>query len=796
MKIISAFLLLVLMLVCNACHQNNETPIQSDFISNEILTEDETYYENVYRPINVYSDNVFTGDIQITESEILVSYWEVRPTRREFQIYDRDGQFLREEITPSLYGYTNLICLENGQFLANSYKYTNDSMCQSIVLLDGDGTVIAQSEYFNVPDLSSDFLFYADDCILYQSDYTLWFFESPTAVPMVYELPCDISQMARLEDGTFLIYGGRESFGTLSTFYCFDLESGSCEEYIDPTTGKRPRDLFLDATLEERAIVQYYDVQLIYCDGEYYANTEDGLMVYRDGAVKEIINWSNSCIDRDSITIKNIVSDDCILVDAVNLLNESHDIQLLVKTEERRTKPREVVRIATIGMDQFFRELLSAAVIQFNRNNFDYKVELTDYYDAYDQSVHGIMRTADQDAFRQAKFEEDLLSGITYDAYFFPKQSKNRDLLADKGLLADLTPYLDEDAIFSCVEGAYRTGDGIVAMPFVMELSTLITNQDNLSSETKLTREVLYDVAAKLGDDETLFAVNPYENLKTIGLFDFLDIEGKTCSYDTDAFAEYVDFLADVKEGNYTDDTYERVHAINQPERIYYTPVVEFALTSGDALEDGKQNCVKFYEFDLNAVDAIYAMLLNFKGQDINYCGYPSDEGTAVLLDAEMLLSLSSLAASPDGVGAFMNFLLSDEIQASKRVAEGGLPVSRTAMEKVFPVGYIYYFPQIDVGNEKSDWYSTHKKALTLSYHYYSERQEGYFQDLITFLQVTEDDRDKFIRFLDSAVMKTNSDKVLSDIISEELSYTESGERSAAETGKILQSRIYIYINE
>lgn len=63
-------------------------------------------------------------------------------------------------------------------------------------------------------------------------------------------------------------------------------------------------------------------------------------------------------------------------------------------------------------------------------------------------------------------------------------------------------------------------------------------------------------------------------------------------------------------------------------------------------------------------------------------------------------------------------------------------------------------------------------------------------------VQFTDEDRDLFLRFLDRAVMRTSADAKLQEILSEELSYVESGIRSPAEAAAILQSRVSIYLAE
>ena len=371
-----------------------------------------------------------------------------------------------------------------------------------------------------------------------------------------------------------------------------------------------------------------------------------------------------------------------------------------------------------------------------------------------------------------------------------------RDMLSDKGLLADLSEYISEDQLLHCVETAYTTSDGIVALPFFMRLSTLVTTQFTLSSRTKLTREVLYEMAANLKPGEALFAEDVYTNLKTIGQYDFLDLESETCSFDSAEYTEYLEFLLQLKDGAYTDEDLQVLYY----ETYGSDYCQEYCLLSMDATDIINQNRLKFVSMDLYTVNSISAMLLCFSGQNINYCGYPSDEGTAVLLSSDAMFSMSAQAVNVEGAAAFMQYLLSDEIQTCSRVKTFGLPVSRSAMEEVFPVGYIYYCvgtPSRIITEDR--WIAYHPEAVVLKYKYTSESwsvEEKESNNVFASVRVTEDDRDLFIRFLDRAVVKTSSDTTLREILDEEVSYVEAGIRSAAEGGRILQDRVKIYLSE
>ena len=98
-----------------------------------------------------------------------------------------------------------------------------------------------------------------------------------------------------------------------------------------------------------------------------------------------------------------------------------------------------------------------------------------------------------------------------------------------------------------------------------------------------------------------------------------------------------------------------------------------------------------------------------------------------------------------------------------------------------------------------NSWTALHPDAFYMKVICSDERMDEYNQkanNVFSVIRVTEEDRDLFMRFLDRAVARTAADDTLRSIIDEELSYVESGVRAPAEAGKILQSRVGIYLAE
>ena len=61
---------------------------------------------------------------------------------------------------------------------------------------------------------------------------------------------------------------------------------------------------------------------------------------------------------------------------------------------------------------------------------------------------------------------------------------------------------------------------------------------------------------------------------------------------------------------------------------------------------------------------------------------------------------------------------------------------------------------------------------------------------------MTAHERAQFLDFFENSRMRTNADPFIKEIIEEEVSFWKGNARTLEETTKIIQSRVWIYINE
>ncbi|MCQ2432663.1 MAG: hypothetical protein MJ175_08685 [Clostridia bacterium] len=758
----------------------------------EVQAEAELYYENMFRYYPCRYDMAVVQNIRPALSaggyiygfginEVYGGIWLMK--------FDMHGNLVSES---KMGGYTtkcSVIDEDRYMIAANFGGYSG----LTAAILKEDGSVIDYVEKLPVADHPSspyveqeygkqvsDILIYlGDDCILVGYYFDLYVFRNGLSGGAVrVDLPGAIEGIERLDDHTLLMFSPKQMNDTWeSLFHTIDMDTGEVSPYAYDDAHPDPTKIFEN--------IEY----LYYQDGTYYARCKDGIYSYRDGERKFLLSWEESYLNSGTIDIIQVLNDDCFVVGYKNALTLANETGCLIRETLQREKPRQVVTLASVGISQEYNRFVQSAVDEFNRSSTEYLVYYHDYESVYRLSYD--VSWSQRAELAQQDFEFDLINGVVYDSYIFPGDSTNLKMLSDKNALIDLSPYLDEGQLFGCVEDYCRGGNGILGVPFFFRLSTLITQQDTLASTKKLTWDLLYEFAENLKPGESLFDEKMFERLKQIGPNDFIDSEQKTCSFDSEEYIRYLQLLREIYEGKYYDIRASVIITEHTTPFENYESHQGFELLGVDAQKRSQSGQLKFSLWDFCTRKSLDALMLAYQHQNINYCGYPSKNETAVLMDSDAILSVTSIAECPEGAAAFMKYLFSDYIQASQAVSHFGLPVTKSALKAIFPIGHIYYFPT-DVASVYDD--PVLKDAISFFGIVQDKptNYDGYFAHVY----VTDEDCEKFIRFLDRARAIKGCNSVVRSIIDEEVSYYVGGVRSAEDTARIIQNRLYIYLNE
>ena len=150
-------------------------------------------------------------------------------------------------------------------------------------------------------------------------------------------------------------------------------------------------------------------------------------------------------------------------------------------------------------------------------------------------------------------------------------------------------------------------------------------------------------------------------------------------------------------------------------------------------------------------------------------------------------MSVFSDSAVHGGCKAFIDYMLSEEIQNSDVVIESSIPVTKEALSAAIDT-YRYYYYVAD-GEDYLGVADISSKHLTI---WDEEIEDGRITEIV----ITDEDKAAMMDFFENCHMETGFDPVVKQIVEEELSFWNGGARTLEETAKIIQSRVWIYLNE
>lgn len=485
-----------------------------------------------------------------------------------------------------------------------------------------------------------------------------------------------------------------------------------------------------------------------YLDKGLLINFSDSLYLldFETGTLQELFMWANLGINYSDVRNICVLSDGSIAaaLSEETFGNTTYEIAYIYKAPQTK----QVLTLGTFSSSVS----LASAVTEFNRTSTEYRIEIKQYYDPMtDRSVGG---TGYQDAL--TRFHLDIASGDCPDLRCIDYDSLST--YADKGLLENLSPYLEKSGIeiLDSVKSGYTFDGELAAIPPLVQLRTIVGRSDVLSGLDSWTLEEMIEFAEAY-PDKNLFNVSPERMLNiclSFNLSKFVDFAGGTCSFETEAFCKVLSFCKGYAGRN-------KVSSENLIDIADY-----------DAL---------LYEVTLYT-PADYTALVNFyEGSDIAFIGYPCDSGCgAVLEDYKGAYSISALSEHKDAAWSFIEQLLLSGVSANASGLGYGYPSANTIREAYFESVMSEPWTEPEEGEkpERRVIHSTTRSSKKFIYYVPFESELQAILELLDGAETTT---------LDSTVM---------EIILENAADYFSEEKTAEETAKQIQSRVKIYLSE
>lgn len=495
-----------------------------------------------------------------------------------------------------------------------------------------------------------------------------------------------------------------------------------------------------------------------------------------------------------------VIDDETILLSRWDDTNGSNSFTLYLY---RITRTAQTVTsketITLLNHSLYSEDMLTNAVYQFNRTNEHYQINLVNDKTFMEED-------------RIAKIEQILLNGTGADM-ILPHTPEELFLYFDKNAFVDLNPHIG-DKVFGCIRGLYGEGEAMYIVPMSFSFTTLIANSNVLRGKP-LTWENFYAVRDSLPDGVE-FAVPRYQainasyiddngnrvsaaerydlpqTLYDLSLSDYADWNAQTTTYDTDAFRDMILCLQSMAET--MDDT------VGGIENCAYIGQggSGTAVSNGSLINRLRGGGVAFAEVEFAEVEH-FSLMQRLFGDETSYeiCGYPSSDGGSVAV-RDVTTPLTVLESSPNKEGCieFLEFLLSNEWQ--NHPDNSFLPVTSEALAARLEDQQYYYYRKYGI-NTLDKPGGGH---ITLQLPYTTKDYDDSFgdtektEDDFYVYSMTDEHRRALLNFFETIKIRTTADEKILSIVNEELSYWKNNARTLVETTKIIDGRVWIYLNE
>ena len=220
----------------------------------------------------------------------------------------------------------------------------------------------------------------------------------------------------------------------------------------------------------------------------------------------------------------------------------------------------------------------------------------------------------------------------------------------------------------------------------------------------------------------------------------------------------------------------------------YYSAKPVYNVQYQKLMEDFSTGEVRYIPIQLATIDGLGAIRLAFP--DGQYCGYPD---APAVVSGLCSFGIYKDAKNPEGALAFLRYLLSDAVQNAAIVSEYNFPVTRAAVENELAYDhYVYYATVQNLDNRTDDaQFRTYCEKKWTG----EDPKNGVRSVNRQTVPYTDADR-AILRNITENAAVTTPDPTLTGIIHEEVDAYIGGARDAAETARVLKSRVEVYLGE
>ena len=494
-------------------------------------------------------------------------------------------------------------------------------------------------------------------------------------------------------------------------------------------------------------------------DYAYYRCDMDGIWGVADADETLLCSFAHSFLSAADIEELYVLSADAFLARYRDPVQKTGRWTLLLPSDERVEK--RPVRIALVSAfpEPDYHTLCNA----FNQSGTTYFARLTDY-----SSGNTEMRYT----YAAERFQMDLLSGESYDLYFFSgyADTQLRQTLYANGSLADISAVYTDNLLPAIRKAYLETNGAAYSVPYRMGYTFLAAGKERDGS--------LQTMRALLDGGKSLAGVDIGGVMSRV----FCDglIEERECAFTSPAYLAFLEFLR--LQNEHCTKEYGFTSNVRYPEGH-----MAFCFSDKDLIAALRNDKIAYLRMNISQ-PWMTAIAKEIFGTS-NPLGFPTlDGGSAAYAHPEGTMSIPKTAQETMGAMAFLRFYLSDATQSL--LSASALPLTESALKKATAARY-YYLER----NEKSQ----NQRCEYRKYAAYEERPANPPSETLKNIfevTLTDEEVEAFRDLIRNASISSGRDNMVMQIVEEEIEPFFAGDRTAQTTADIIQKRASVYLAE
>ncbi len=436
---------------------------------------------------------------------------------------------------------------------------------------------------------------------------------------------------------------------------------------------------------------------------------------------------------------------DVYVVDADTIL--AAEGKKLVKADQAKIdemNSKQIISMAVLSGD-----MIKSYVDKFNEENDDVRIVLNDYMKSIKFDTEDLSNVDERELLKQVTdaFEQDVMNGDIPDIVMLDNMDVSS--LALKGFFADMKSFMDKDPDIDFSDYNSAVADELTYNGKMFAVSAFM--DIGLLSSSREIEKMDYDAFFSLKNDgnKLIDEWMTYElesMLYSSYVNDFVDIEKKTCDFSNSTFTDLINFIND---NDLTQAAY--MEKMNNEDFVYS--------------EEDQPVLSNAYVYNISQYAMEYGS--SSQGEKKYLTGYPSAEGSKGFFRPAFIFGIPEKSDNKDGAWKFIRQFLTEELMEKENDDD--------SLQMHLFDSYHSCMKSID---EKS-----------------IDKQVKELKEYNSF-KLTDADVKKYKEIYSSPLISNILNYDIVSIIMEEAKKFYSGEVSAENTAKALQSKVSLYMSE